>query len=91
MECAWVELDTIYIEPLYMSGTGYSDQYFDVSQSVPTGTNISHIGVAVAYKTYAESYVGNLAVDWQTQGSGGGLRSATPNGQVSSVTIRPRS
>lgn len=88
---AWVELDTIYIEPLYMSGTGYSDQYFDVSQSVPTGTNISHIGVAVTYKTYAESYVGSLAVDWQTQGSGGGLRSATPNGQVSSVTIRPRS
>ena len=88
---AWVEIDTIWIGPNWTSANGYQDQYFDVTQTVPTGTNISHIGVAVTYKTYAESYVGSLAVDWQTQGSGGGLRSATPNGQVSAVTIRPKS
>ena len=88
---AWVELDTIWIGPNWTSANGYQDQYFDVTQTVPTGTNISHIGVAVTYETYAQSYVANLAVDWQTQGSGGGLRSATPNGQVSAVTIRPKS
>ena len=87
---AWVELSTIWIGPTFSGSNGYTDQYFDVTESVPTGTNISHVGVAVTYKTFTQSRVDSFGVSWQTQGSGGGLRSATPNGQVSSVTIRPR-
>ncbi|QCQ98539.1 DUF1983 domain-containing protein [Brevundimonas sp. SGAir0440] len=87
---AWVELSTIWIGPTFSGANGYTDQYFDQTESVQTGSNISHIGVAVTNRTFAESRVDNLGINWQTQGAGGGLRSATPNGQVSSVTIRPR-
>ncbi|WP_374321896.1 hypothetical protein [Brevundimonas sp.] len=88
---AWVDLDTMYVGPQFTGGNGYQDQYFDLSQEVSVGSNISHIGVAITYKTYQESYIGNMWLNWQVQGSGGGQRSATPNGQVSTVTVRPRS
>lgn len=87
---AWVELDTIYIEPYWTQSNGYFNQWFDQTQFVSVGGNISHIGVAVTAKTYPESYISQMGVAWQTSGSGGGIRSATPNGQLSTVTVRPR-
>ena len=87
---AWVELDTIYIDAYQNSGNGFFDQWFDQTQFVSVGGNISHIGVAVTAKTYPESYISQMGVNWQTSGSGGGIRSATPQGQLSTVTVRPR-
>jgi len=87
---AWVELDTIYIDAYQNSANGYFNQWFDQTQFVSVGGNISHIGVAVTAKTYPESYISQMGVTWQTSGSGGGIRSATPQGQLSTVTVRPR-
>lgn len=94
---AWSAIGSMPVYPAWRQGgnsgfsspPGFYDDAFDVTQSfeVPAGT--THIGVSVGYETYSESYLSGLRLEYQVATSSS-VRSATPNGQTSTVTVRPR-
>jgi hypothetical protein len=90
---AWVQIGNLYPQPAfrYNSTTGTYDDYYDITDSIAASANITHIGVSVEYATYPlGNNISNLWVNYQTQATGGGLRSATPGGQQTTITVRPK-
>lgn len=77
----------------YSSGqmhTGSGGWYLD--ETMQLGSGVTHVAVV---RTGADNgLAGQVStvgpVDWQSQGSGSGVRTATPNGQKTRVTVRPQ-
>lgn len=88
----WVKTASDYVSVYQtFSSGGNKTMYWTYSNAVTFGAGLTSFAVNV------ELVDGNSAVlsefnrvYWTAQGSGGGVRSATPNGEKSLITVRPK-
>lgn len=88
----WVKTGSDYVGVSQSFGTaGSKTMNWTYSNAVQFQAGLTSFGVNV------ELYDGQSAtlsefnrVYWTAQGSGSGVRSATPNGQKSTITVRPK-
>ena len=95
---AWVHIKDAWVETVvdpygYPSGgLRTEDAYLSYSETIQLGSGVTHIAVTFAGSDSGQpgAITGIGPINWQSQGSGSGVRSATPNGQKTSVTVRPQ-
>lgn len=88
---AWAKLAERRIE-IYqqVGGSGNQAINFDVTYDVDLGTAVQAVGVTVeAYEGVGAALTDFVSMTW-TGTAATGERSATPNGQFSTVTVRPQ-
>lgn len=63
-----------------------------IDETIQMGSGVTHVGVTrIGADNGRTGYVSTTGpVDWQSQGAASGVRSATPNGQKTRVTVRPQ-
>jgi hypothetical protein len=80
----------VYPPPLNSGVTGLRTSAYDTGD-VPITVNPSdsYVGLSLAYESHAGSYVTDLRLTYQTAGASG-VRSATPNGELTTAMIYPK-
>lgn len=65
---------------------------WDFQETMQLGSGVTHVGIVrVGSDNGQTGYVGTTGpVSWQSQGSGSGVRTATPNGRKTRITVRPQ-
>jgi hypothetical protein len=83
---------------LNMYGTvygGYGQPTISGTESFNMGAGVTQIGVRVGsggYITGSQAFIDSIdSVKWTQAGSASGTRSATPSGQTTTMTVRPKS
>ena len=96
----WQQVGTLFAtsiaDPDDYFGDGYrpitvsSSWYYQDTVTLPAGTSYINVGRVGASNGLAGSMGPVGPMSWQSQGTGAGQRSATPNGQKTKVTVRPQ-
>lgn len=88
----WVKTGSDYVGGYGSYGTsGVKTLPWTYQNSVTFAAGITSFGVSVEVVDGTAAGVSEFnRVYWTSQGSGGGLRSATPNGEKSTITVRPK-
>lgn len=95
---AWVKIAERFLESVvdpyqYPSGQLHiTDGQWFMDETIQLGSGVTH--VALTFVLGDNGRPGSVStvgpVSWQSQGTGSGVRSATPNGQKTRVTVRPQ-
>lgn len=90
----WTRIGTLYVSPGFRSSYSdppgiYNDAFDTGLQAMPVTPSTTHVGIAIEYESHAGSYISTLALAYQTAGSSG-TRSATPNGELTTVMVYPK-
>lgn len=91
---AWSQIGTLDVSPAFRTSWSdppglYNDAFDTGLNAFPVTPSTTHVGVAVLYESHAGSYIADLRLAYQTAGSSG-TRSATPNGELTTVMVYPK-
>jgi hypothetical protein len=80
----------VYPPPLNSGTTGLRTSSYDTGDvAITVNPGDTHVGISLAYESHAGSYVSDLRLGYQTAGASG-VRSATPNGELTTAMVYPR-
>lgn len=85
-------VDTVFDPDAYPSGPNIVNEFWNLDEVVTVGTGASEIAVVVTGSSNGRGGIVNAltGIYWQSAGTASGVRSATPSGQKSKVTVRPQ-
>lgn len=96
----WQEVGTLFASSISDPDDYFGDNwrpvtvseswYYQDTVTLPANTSHINVGRVGASNGLAGSIYALGPISWQSQGTGAGQRSATPNGQKSKVTVRPQ-
>lgn len=89
----WQQVTTEWV---FVDGGTYSDgglksfSWSIANRVLQLGSDVQRVGVSVAsFNAYNATVDSFTLLSWQAQGSSGGVRSATPNGEKTTVIVSP--
>lgn len=86
------QVETIFDPDDYPSGPNDAFEFWNLDEVFTIGTGATEVAVVVTGSSVGGGGIVNALTGlyWQSAGTGSGVRSATPSGQKTKVTVRPQ-